>query len=115
MKKSDFSAFPLSISARRSASHSVSESPIILCVLDVGGMMVPSSRLMRVSMFPLVILFVNRRSNLDNGYFAMAAQTKPLLHTWSLAVEWQFYIWMPIFASTVWHRWERMKSSCSLD
>jgi peptidoglycan/LPS O-acetylase OafA/YrhL len=40
----------------------------------------------------------------DNGYFAMAAQTKPLLHTWSLAVEWQFYIWMPLVVSRVW-RW----------
>lgn len=38
----------------------------------------------------------------DNGYFAMAAQTKPLLHTWSLSVEWQFYIWMPLIVSLVW-------------
>jgi peptidoglycan/LPS O-acetylase OafA/YrhL len=38
----------------------------------------------------------------DNGYFAMAAQTKPLLHTWSLSVEWQFYIWMPLVVSLVW-------------
>ena len=72
--------------------------------------MVPSSRLMRVSMFPLVILFVNRRSNLDNGYFAMAAQTKPLLHTWSLAVEWQFYIWLPVVAMLVWRAASGSKS-----
>jgi peptidoglycan/LPS O-acetylase OafA/YrhL len=38
----------------------------------------------------------------DNGYFAMAAQTKPLLHTWSLSVEWQFYIWMPLIVWLVW-------------
>ena len=40
--------------------------------------------------------------NSDNGYFAMAAQTKPLLHTWSLSLEWQFYIWMPLIAWLVW-------------
>ncbi|MCK1734379.1 acyltransferase [Bradyrhizobium sp. 138] len=40
----------------------------------------------------------------DSGYFAAPAQTKPLLHTWSLGVEWQFYIWMPLIASIVWRR-----------
>jgi peptidoglycan/LPS O-acetylase OafA/YrhL len=49
----------------------------------------------------------------DNGYFAMAAQTKPLLHTWSLSVEWQFYIWMPLVASLVWRLGSRSKSSIS--
>jgi peptidoglycan/LPS O-acetylase OafA/YrhL len=29
-------------------------------------------------------------------YFAAAAETKPLLHTWSLAVEEQFYIFFPL-------------------
>src|SRR5258708_330065 len=40
--------------------------------------------------------------NSDNGYFAMAAQTKPLLHTWSLSLEGQFYFWMPLAVWLVW-------------
>jgi peptidoglycan/LPS O-acetylase OafA/YrhL len=38
----------------------------------------------------------------DSGYFAMAAQTKPLLHTWSLSLEWQFYFFMPLIVGLVW-------------
>lgn len=34
----------------------------------------------------------------DSGYFAGAAEEKPLLHTWSLAVEEQFYFVMPMFS-----------------
>lgn len=49
----------------------------------------------------------------DNGYFAMAAQTKPLLHTWSLSVEWQFYIWMPLVASLIWRFASGSKSKIS--
>lgn len=32
---------------------------------------------------------------LDQGYFDASAQTQPLLHTWSLAAEWQFYVVWP--------------------
>jgi peptidoglycan/LPS O-acetylase OafA/YrhL len=49
----------------------------------------------------------------DNGYFAMAAQTKPLLHTWSLSVEWQFYIWMPLVVALVWRLASASKSPIS--
>lgn len=50
-----------------------------------------------------VVLFV---SNFffwrDGGYFESAAELKPLLHTWSLAVEEQYYIFFPIFLWLVW-------------
>ncbi|SIO12928.1 Peptidoglycan/LPS O-acetylase OafA/YrhL, contains acyltransferase and SGNH-hydrolase domains [Bradyrhizobium erythrophlei] len=49
--------------------------------------------------------------NSDNGYFAMAAQTKPLLHTWSLSLEGQFYFWMPLVVPLVWRLASRSKVS----
>ena len=37
----------------------------------------------------------------DAGYFSAAAETKPLLHMWSLAVEEQFYLFFPMLFSLV--------------
>jgi len=38
----------------------------------------------------------------QSGYFSVAAETKPLLHTWSLAVEEQFYLLFPLLALLLW-------------
>ncbi len=38
----------------------------------------------------------------NGGYFDPAADTRPLLHTWSLAVEEQFYILFPLLFSLIW-------------
>lgn len=38
----------------------------------------------------------------ETGYFALAAEEKPLLHTWSLAVEEQFYILFPLLVLLLW-------------
>lgn len=32
----------------------------------------------------------------DSGYFSQAAELKPLLHTWSLSIEMQYYIILPV-------------------
>ena len=38
----------------------------------------------------------------EHGYFSPAAEVKPLLHTWSLAVEEQYYLFFPIFMIILW-------------
>lgn len=38
----------------------------------------------------------------ESGYFATAAEEKPLLHTWSLAVEEQYYLLFPVFLFFAW-------------
>jgi len=38
---------------------------------------------------------------LESGYFDAAAETKPLLHTWSLAVEEQFYLVYPLLLAAL--------------
>ena len=39
---------------------------------------------------------------LESGYFDTAAELKPMLHTWSLAVEEQYYILFPVFLLATW-------------
>jgi peptidoglycan/LPS O-acetylase OafA/YrhL len=51
-----------------------------------------SQSLASLSLFSSNILFWK-----ETGYFAATAEEKPLLHTWSLSVEEQFYVIFPIF------------------
>ena len=39
-----------------------------------------------------------------SGYFEESAAFKPLLHTWSLAVEEQFYLFFPVLLVVIWRR-----------
>jgi peptidoglycan/LPS O-acetylase OafA/YrhL len=56
-----------------------------------------------VATFSSNILFL-----LESGYFDTSAELKPLLHTWSLAVEEQYYIFFPLLLMLTWRfgrRW----------
>lgn len=47
----------------------------------------------------------------DNGYFALGSKTNPLLHTWSLSLEEQFYLVYPLLIVLVLKsRWSRILS-----
>ena len=53
------------------------------------------------AVFSLVFLS-NIKFWLEAGYFDAASHEKWLLHTWSLAVEWQFYLLLPLVLLAVW-------------
>jgi peptidoglycan/LPS O-acetylase OafA/YrhL len=47
----------------------------------------------------------------ESGYFTRAAELKPLLHTWSLAVEEQYYLLFPILLLLTWRLGKRWSIS----
>ena len=56
-----------------------------------------SESLIAVSTFLSNFYFYNQ-----SGYFEAAAELKPLIHTWSLAVEEQYYVLFPLFLMLTW-------------
>ena len=77
---------------------------VLLCTTALAwAWMVPSQLDSYARALVAVVLFV---SNVHfwraEDYFAPAAELNPLLHTWSLAVEEQFYIAFPIFLLLLW-------------
>ena len=77
---------------------------VILCCLPFAWFfLVPTDlkdfgqSLVAVSLFLSNFLFW-----IETDYFSTAAEFKPLLHTWSLAIEEQFYLFFPIFLMLFW-------------
>jgi peptidoglycan/LPS O-acetylase OafA/YrhL len=71
--------------------------PIAWFVLLPNDMQSFSRSLIAVSIFASNILFRH-----ESGYFDIASELKPLLHTWSLAVEEQYYVIFPFLLMFFW-------------
>jgi peptidoglycan/LPS O-acetylase OafA/YrhL len=81
---------------------------IIICIPFAWLWLLPSDMkdfsqsLVAVSIFASNILFWR-----ESGYFETAAELKPLLHTWSLALEEQYYMLFPLFILLTWRLGKR--------
>ncbi len=71
---------------------------VTFCVLVFGWFWLPSVDYQALGTHALWALFFvsNLRFAKESGYFDVGSHEKWLLHTWSLSVEWQFYLALPL-------------------
>lgn len=71
---------------------------IIVCLPAAWSMLTPREmKNFSESVISTILFISNFQFWLESGYFDTAAGMKPLLHTWSLAVEEQYYLIFPVF------------------
>jgi peptidoglycan/LPS O-acetylase OafA/YrhL len=79
---------------------------LALCatLLLVGWLILPSIdyRLLAKHVISSLKFISNIRFLREAGYFDAASHEKWLLHTWSLSVEWQFYLILPLMLMATW-------------
>ncbi|MFT2791572.1 acyltransferase family protein [Serratia sp. T13T92] len=81
---------------------------LCLCLLALGWFWLPTADYKTLSIHALSAIFFisNIKFWREAGYFDAASHEKWLLHTWSLSVEWQFYLILPIAFMVMWHFWK---------
>jgi peptidoglycan/LPS O-acetylase OafA/YrhL len=78
---------------------------VLACMPFAWAWMMPSQLTdFSESVMAVVLFFSNILFWLEEGYFSTSSALKPLLHTWSLAVEEQFYVFFPLFLVLIWRR-----------
>lgn len=79
---------------------------LVLCAVLLGlgwfVLLPPDYRLLSTHSTYAVTFLSNVEFWLEAGYFDVASHEKWLLHTWSLSVEWQFYLLLPLAMSAIW-------------
>lgn len=71
---------------------------VCLAVLGIGWFFLPPMDFSRLGSHAAAaaVFISNIRFSREAGYFDIEAHEKLLLHTWSLSVEWQFYLVLPL-------------------
>ncbi len=79
---------------------------VVLCavLLALGWFTLPSIdyKQLGIHAFAALLFLSNFKFWREAGYFDAASHDKWLLHTWSLSVEWQFYLLFPLLVIAVW-------------
>lgn len=83
---------------------------VLIAFLPVGILLLPASEL--ENFLQSIIATLTFSSNFlfwsQSGYFDIASEMNPLLHTWSLAIEEQFYLIFPILFILLWKAGPRL-------
>jgi peptidoglycan/LPS O-acetylase OafA/YrhL len=77
---------------------------LCLALLFLGWFWLPTPDYTQLSkhVFTAILFISNIKFWKESGYFDSASHEKWLLHTWSLSVEWQFYLLLPIIILLAW-------------
>lgn len=83
--------------------------PVLIFVLSVAtainlAVLFPEQLKQYLNFVPYAIFAIGNiaAANLDQGYFDQSVERHQLLHTWSLGVEEQFYVIIPLFLFILW-------------
>ncbi len=91
---------------------------LVLCgvLLGLGWFVLPFTDYKPLGMHVLTaVLFAsNIQFWREAGYFDADSHDKWLLHTWSLSVEWQFYLVLPLVMLAIWKCWPGRKGAVAV-
>ena len=102
LEKGSFSLFGFYLARARRIVPALAAVCAVLLLLGWWVLMPPDYRALATHVVASMAFFSNIRFWDEAGYFDAASHEKWLLHTWSLSVEWQFYLLLPALLWLMW-------------